>query len=344
MRKKNIVFIVGCAISIALIAYFTRTIEWRKFGQALGGFNWWWLVPGLAAFYYSMYLRAVRWGLLFRPHYDIKGCQALPPLMVGFAFNSILPGRVGEFVRCLHIGKSQKTGVPAALATVVAERILDAVTLFGMLAIAFAVLPKIDPRIEVPIPGRADLRLNAAKLNELIFGLTVLCVALVTGLIVFMFPWVQLMCIRLARRMQFLPPRVRRFIARTIAQFARGFHALKEPAVMARIIFHSIVLWVLVGVSNLAIARGFDLPMNLPQALALVTLIGIFILIPAAPGYWGLYEAGAIFSLTVMQVSSDVSVMFAYAVMIHLVQFLPIVAIGLWLSRKAQVGFKAGSA
>lgn len=339
MSKKNIVFIVGCAISIALIAYFTRAIEWRKFGQALGGFKWWWLVPGLVTFYYSMYLRAVRWGLLFRPHYDIKGWQAFSPLMVGFAFNSILPGRVGEVVRCLHIGKSQKTGVPVALATVVAERILDGVTLLAMLAFSFAILPAIDPNTNVPVPG-SNITLNAAKLTEKIHALIFLCALLVVGLIVFMFPWVQLTCMRLTRRMRFLPVKIRRFIARLVAQFARGFHALKEPGVMARIIFQSVVIWVLVGVSNLAIARGFDLTMRMPQAMALVTLIGIFIMIPAAPGYWGLYEAGVIFSLTVMQVSSDVTIMLAYAVMIHLVQFIPIVIVGMWLSRKAQIGIK----
>ncbi|MCE5229688.1 flippase-like domain-containing protein [bacterium] len=337
--KKNIIFIVGCLISVALIGYFTRAVEWGKFASALGSFKWWWLVPGLAAFYYSMYLRAVRWGLLFKPHYDIKGWQAFAPLMVGFAFNSILPGRVGEVVRCLHIGKSQKTGVPVALATVVAERILDAVTLFGMLAVAFAVLPPIDPNTNVPVPG-STVVLNAKVLEKSIHGLITICIVLVVGLIVFMFPWVQLTCIRITRRLGFMSARIRRAIARIIIKFAGGFHALKQPAVMARIIFHSVVLWVLVGVSNLAIARGFDLPMSLPQALALVTLIGIFITIPAAPGYWGLYEAGAIFTLTVMKISDNVTVMFAYAIMIHLVQYVPIVVIGLWMARKADIGLK----
>lgn len=339
MNKKNLIFIVGCLISLALVAYFMRAVNWPEFGRAVVSFRWLWLLPGLAAFYYSMYLRAVRWGLLFRPHYDIKGWQAMPPIMVGFAFNSILPGRVGEFVRCLHIGKSQKTGVPAALATVVAERILDGVTLLGLLAFSFAVLPPIDPAISIPVPGKKD-PLTGALLNHYINALIVFCAILVVGVIVFMFPWVQLTIVRLTRRMRFIPIRVRRFAARIVAQFARGLHALKQPAVMARIVVYSLVLWVLVGVSNLAIARGFDLPMNLPQAMALVTLIGIFIMIPAAPGYWGLYEAGAIFSLTVMSVSRNQSVMFAYAVMIHLVQYVPIVVIGLYYSRKAQIGLK----
>ncbi|MEN6625070.1 MAG: lysylphosphatidylglycerol synthase transmembrane domain-containing protein [Candidatus Sumerlaeia bacterium] len=335
--KKNIIFVVGCLISVGLIAYFTRMVDWGKFAQALGRFGWWWLVPGLATFYYSMYLRAVRWGLIFRPHHDIKGYQAWPPIMVGFAFNSILPGRVGEVVRCLHISKSQKTGIPAALASVVAERILDAVTLLGMLALSFAILPPIDPSIKVPVPGMKE-PLTSAVLNHSINALIVFCAVLVVGVIVFMFPWVQMLIIRITRRMTFLPARVRRFIAKMIAQFARGFHALKQPGVMVRIVIYSVVIWVLCAVSNMAIARGFDIPLRLPQAMALITLIGIFILIPAAPGYWGLYEAGTIFSLTVMNVSKDLTVMFAYAVMIHLVQYIPIVVIGMYYARKAPVG------
>ena len=331
--RRNLIFLAGILISVGLIAYFTREVDWRDFARDMRAFRPLWLIPAAIAFYVSMYMRAVRWGLLFRPHYDIKGWQAFPPIMVGFAFNSILPGRVGELVRCVHIGRSSRTGFSTAVGTVVAERLLDALTLFAMLAVAFMVLPDIDPATSVDLMGYTA---SAAKLNAAIRGLVIFCIVLVAGVIVFMFPRTQLTLIRLIRRARFLPPRVRGVGPHMLARFAEGLHALSRPRVMALVLFHSIGLWVLIGLSNLAVARGFDLPMNVPQSLALVTLIGIFILIPAAPGYWGLFEAGTIFSLQVMGITSDLSTALAYAITIHLLQFLPIVVIGLafaWRSR-----------
>ena len=84
--------------------------------------------------------------------------------------------------------------------------------------------------------------------------------------------------------------------------------------------------------------------MNLLHGTALVALIGIFIMIPAAPGYWGLYEAGGIFSLVAMGVTQDQSLALAYTLMIHLVQYVPLVAIGLYYAVRSQVRPSAASA
>ena len=71
----------------------------------------------------------------------------------------------------------------------------------------------------------------------------------------------------------------------------------------------------------------------------LVTMIGFAVLIPAAPGYWGLYEAGGVFSLIVLGVvsTSNQSTAFAVTLMTHLVQYIPIVAIGLYFAGRAHI-------
>ena len=124
----------GLAVTAFFLWLSTRNVKAADVGLAFRKFHWIWMLPGLVGFYYSMYLRAVRWGLLFRPHHDLKGYQVFRPLMICFAFNSILPGRVGEFARAWLVGRRKEIGVTTALATVVAERLLDAVTLLGMLA------------------------------------------------------------------------------------------------------------------------------------------------------------------------------------------------------------------
>lgn len=333
-KKHHVILGVGLVVTAVALWYSTRGIEWARFGEAMRGFNLLWLVPGLATFYYSMYLRSVRWGLLFRPHYHLSGARLFRPLMICFGFNSILPGRVGEFARAYMVGKQEKTGVTTALATVLAERIFDGVTLLAMLAIALGFLPPIDPDFSY---AWGKVVLNADRLNMSIAVLIKGCFVLTAGVIVFMIPWTQRTMVTIIRALDFLPEKLRNGLIHMVEQLARGFSALGQVWPLVQIVFYSIVLWLLVGLSNLMIAYGFGLDMNFLQALALVTMIGLFIIIPAAPGYWGLYEAGGIFTLIVLGVTTDKSLALAYTMTIHLVQYVPIVALGLYFAWRAQI-------
>ena len=122
-----------------------------------------------------------------------------------------------------------------------------------------------------------------------------------------------------------------------VLQFAAGFDSLAKPSVLARVVFQSLVLWLLVGASNWVLALGFGLPMNLLHGLALMGIIGVFILIPAAPGYWGLYEAGGIFALIYLGVTTDQSLALAYVLVSHLLQYLPIVVVGLFFAWQSRI-------
>jgi glycosyltransferase 2 family protein len=335
--KQPLFLVVGLVISAGFIWYFSRAIQWRDFVDAFARFRLVWLFPAAVCFFVSVYLRAVRWGLLFRPHHTIGGRQAFPALMIGFALNNVLPsGRVGELVRAVYMGRRFQTGIPTAFATVVAERILDALTLLVLLAVAFALMPPIPPDFEMPeVMG---FYLSADRLNRLIGSLAWISAALSVGVATFMFPRVQLTLIRLARRLRVLPARSRRLLALSVRQFARGFHALAGPATMVRILGYSLAVWLLIAMSFLMIGYGFDrIEMSLIQAVALVALVAIFIMIPAAPGYWGLFEAGCIFSLFVMGITGDISLALAYGLINHVLQFVPIVIVGLYYSWRAQV-------
>lgn len=323
--KKTIMLVIGFAVMIVALWWSTRNVKLQDFIGELKNFQAWWLIPALATFYYSMYLRAVRWGLLFRPHHHFKGYQVFRPLMLCFGFNCVLPGRVGEVARAVVVGK--KTGLPTALATVVAERIIDASTLMGLLAFSLMVLPKVDPAMNVQV---WDYAVSGAQFNKLKAKIVLLSIVLVVGVIVFMIPLTQRILHGVIRRL----PVGERFQAKLhhiLTHFAQGFHALKEPGVMARILVHSVVLWVLIGVSNLMIAKGFNMPMNLAQAEAQMVITAIFITLPATPGYWGLFEAGMIFSSLVLGIvrAEQQSLALAYALVVHIVQYLPIVVMGL---------------
>src|SRR5688500_5714847 len=56
-------------------------------------------------------------------------------MIVGFAVLALLPGRVGDVLRPYLVARQQGLSLPATLATVVMERVLDLVAVLTMLAI-----------------------------------------------------------------------------------------------------------------------------------------------------------------------------------------------------------------
>lgn len=326
--KRYALLFVGVVISAVALYYALKDVTWSEFAAEFKTFNYWWLIPGCIGFYYSMYLRGLRWGLLFRPHYDLKGTKMFRPLMICFAFNSILPGRVGEVVRAIYVGKREGTGFTTAMATVVAERILDGVVLLAMLAGALAYMGVDLSGQEQEIFGA---RVTGEQMAGAINGLVLISAVLALGVLVFMIPATRVAMVWVIDRLPLMPSHIKHHLERMVQGFARGFHAIARPKTFALIMFHSVFLWVLVGLSNMVIGYGFDIDMSMLEAVSLVTLIGIAIALPAAPGYWGLYEAGGVLSLILLGVvgADELDKALAYIVTIHSVQFFPIVVVGL---------------
>jgi len=66
--------------------------------------------------------------------------------------------------------------------------------------------------------------------------------------------------------------------------------------------------------------------LTLFEMTAVLVIICLFIALPSVPGYWGLWEAGGIFAMTLFGVSSKEAAGFTLAN--HAIQTLPIIIIG----------------
>ena len=338
--RQRIVLLVGCVISAGSLYLVFRDVDFGELARAVGSFELVWLIPSGFFFYLSMYLRGARWAVLFRPDYRLSGVRLFRPLMIGFAFNSILPARVGEFVRAIYVGSREGTGFPLAMTTVVAERAIDGVTLLAFLGGALALLPDIDPNTRVAFWG---VELGGETLDFCVRQTTRWSLGLVAAVVIFMIPAVPRGLARLLRSLPYLSAPAAETSAGLVLSAARGLEAIRSLRNLVIVLGYSILVWGLIAVSNLTLAYGFQglEGMTVTHAFAIVALIAVFIIIPAAPGYWGLFEAGVIFGLKVFDIQHDESIGTAYALVLHLLQYVPIVAIGLFFAAQAQVRVRA---
>jgi hypothetical protein len=341
MKQKLVLMVGGLVSGIALYFVF-RNVNFSDLAAALGSFNLVWLLPSLFLFYWSMYLRGARWAWLFEQPNDFNGRNLFRPLMIGFGFNCILPGRVGEPIRAYSASRSGKTTFGSALATIVAERIFDAATLLAFLSISLSLMPEIDPLFEMEFWGVTVTGVQLEeRLNKLILG----SVIIVMGVMVFMIPWVQRFCMAAPYKLPIVPPWLQAMLSGFVRDLSRGLAVVRNPRTLAVTVLYSIAVWGLVALSTQVLAYGFEgMEMTPIEAMAVVALAAVFILIPAAPGYWGLFEAGVLFTLTVYGIETDVSVATAFALVLHLTQYVPILLLGLLFAAQSQIKLGAAPA
>ena len=109
--------------------------------------------------------------------------------------------------------------------------------------------------------------------------------------------------------------------------FASGFALVKHPKNIYICIILSIVIWVLGALSYYIMARGCPgIRLSFLEISATMIIICFFIALPSVPGFWGLWEAGGVFAMSLFGISADAAAGFTLAN--HAVQVFPVIIVG----------------
>jgi uncharacterized membrane protein YbhN (UPF0104 family) len=102
---------------------------------------------------------------------------------------------------------------------------------------------------------------------------------------------------------------------------------LKDPRRFVGVLFWSAVLWLVNAAAFALCFRAFHLPVPAEGALLLQGLIGFGVAIPAAPGFWGVFEYATRLTLQFYGIGATLALAYAFA--FHLAGFIPITLLGL---------------
>lgn len=124
------------AVSGLLMWYAVRGQDLSRIVQTVQEANYWWLLLTMVLSVLGYMSRAYRWKMQLDP--TVKGPKpaywdVYNAMMVGYLANMVLPGRVGEVVRCTLLQRTSKVPVQVSLGTVITERVIDVVVLLGLL-------------------------------------------------------------------------------------------------------------------------------------------------------------------------------------------------------------------
>jgi uncharacterized protein (TIRG00374 family) len=304
--------LIGLALTVVFLVLALSKVDLTAFADELRTVDYRWLIPSAICTLLGYLVRTVRWQLILSGAARAPLRTLFPVLIMGFATNNLLPGRLGEFWRAYLLGRKRGVRKTLALASVFVERVFDGLTLIALLAI-------VSTSIQLPGWSR-EIELIAAFI---FLGATTA---------VFVTLWSPTLALQLMHRLtQPLPAHWSAWGEERAKAFIEGLAPLRKPTVLLGAAGLSAAVWLLEGSSYLLLNRGMNL--GLPSSvelpgigLALVT-INLGIMVPSGPGYVGTQEFFGTSALQVVGANPQAAL--ALVVVSHALQYLLITGLGL---------------
>lgn len=132
-RKTAFSFLLGFTV---LYFLYTR-IDSYKVEHILEKTNWGLLVFGFILFYFSIYLRGIRWQLLLR-NIGVYGDKwsIIEILFISWFTNVIVPAKIGDLYRSYLMKRNYRFSISKIIGSVFAERVFDMLVLFVLFGIS----------------------------------------------------------------------------------------------------------------------------------------------------------------------------------------------------------------
>ncbi len=301
--------LVGVLIGLGCLAILLRQVNLKQSWNALGRLNGPFLLVPLTVFFVNLPLRAWRWQLIFpsSSHPSLGAC--LTVLGIGNMANFLLPGRAGDLARCVLVGRAGSLSESSrTLATLAVEKVLDGLALVGV--VLFSLWALHPPhwvlellRVAILVFGGALVLLGALRYQ--------------TQLLID--------CVRRGFRIVHLSSLEEKFDG-LLTAFADGLSAVSSAGRILTLLLITAAIWITEAGSIWGLAAALGLTVSLKSAIVSSAVLGLSLMIPAAPGGLGTYEllGTEAFKLAGIAASSAL----ALTVVIHAWVFVANVVVG----------------
>lgn len=319
-RKRTLIIILGWVISLVFLYFTFKQIHLNELWTTLTSANYLWVIPNILVVMFAMFYRAYRWQIMLDPIKHINLHDLFASTMVGFMANNVLPLRMGEFVRAYSIGRLGNLSRSASFATIVLERVFDIFTLLLMLALImiFRLLP-LNPEGE--------------HYHNIVYaGYLMLAISIALFVLLLLLKIKSESTLALFKKLlKPFPDKLSHIIIDILEKFANGLSVLGDTKRMLSISIHSILLWLITGISNYFIFMAFgltDLPWTASFVVLIVVTLGITV--PNAPGFLGVYHALVVLALSFYPTEVSEVAARGCAIVMHGAQYIVITGVGIY--------------
>lgn len=298
-----VTLLVTLGFSWVALSNINLSLAWR----ALRNSDLWWIALALVAFALGNFARALRWRSLFAAGRRPPLRTVANAMLVGYLYNNILPARAGEAARVLVLRQRASTSAVEIVGTVLLERIYDVLAILVIFFVAEPWLPHVS-------------WFKAAAIAAIV--LAILIAAAAVSLAVFGDRPLRLLMRPLRRLSLFSGER----LERTIDELTHGLSGLRHPLLALEAFVWTIAAWLLTALCAYIVALAFHLGLPFACGVLVSVAIGLSMILPSPPAAVGVFEGAALIALDAYGVPHSSSL--PYAVVLHLVNFVPFVIVG----------------
>lgn len=309
--KTALKMVAGLLVAAVLLWLFFRGVDLQSLGTALGEARWGWLVVCLGMALLHFLVRAWRWQLLLAPIRRGVSLRALTEaILAGYAVTFLIPARLGELVRPSLLARRERLPLPATLATVGLDRLLDGATLTVFLVAFLLFSPGAANGIPESVAG-------GMRFWGLLIGGGMFAALVVLGVLSANSHWLPAAGTEGGWRSRLLG-----FMHSALA----GMKALHGARPLAGAILGSLAIWLVLAVQAYAGMRAFAIDLPFFSSFGLVAALAVGIALPTPAGAGGYHAAGAAFLQLVYQVGEAQAV--AAILILHLISVVPAIILG----------------
>jgi len=306
---------IGLLISALFLYLAFRRVDFGLMWDALKKANYWYLPPAIFILFFSHYLRVLRWRYLLDPIKRLDTSSLFSSLIIGYGANTVTPAHLGEFLRAYVLSKKREISMGSTFATIVIERMIDVFTLLLLMCLVIFVHPFPDWVV------KSGYVMFAATLGLFL-------------LLIFLKRSSSTAEAFLRVLLKPLPERYENTIKGMTDRFLSGIVPLKRWHDYVTVTILSAAIWACYGLAFYFGLEAFDFIRTYHLAwyasLVLLVITTISVVVPSSPGYVGTFHFLCQISLAMFGVPASPALSFAVA--IHAVNFLPVLAAAILLA------------
>ena len=317
--NRYVKLIIGICISVVGLYYAFIGIDFTQLWTIIKQVDLFYGFLALFIIIFSNVVRTIRWQILAKPIDEISFKPGFSAIMIGYFGNSVLPFRMGEFLRAYILAEKTSLNAPTAFGTIVIERILDFVGLSLLILLAIIAYPAewIDQKIIIGV------------------------VALSIGAFAFLFYFNEIKKLSPFQmdKMKYLNKNPALKIITFFSKIISGAIAIRSTNKVMLILLYTFVIWAMYCLSTYYALMSTGITLKWYQVCILLISTTFAISIPAAPAYVGTYHAAVVYVLTSFFAINQLDAQ-ASAILIHAVGTIPFIIIGAWYFINSSVSIK----
>jgi uncharacterized protein (TIRG00374 family) len=298
-------FLAAVFTSAALWLSFRR-IDARALAEGLRSLRWGWIVAALANILLGVYILGLRWRILLRPRAEVPPGALFRLNVLSQFVNIVMPARLGEVARLFLAARERSIPASFVLGTIGAEKVLDVLVFAGLWMAVPASLAFGRPSPSFPAAAAAFV--VSAALFAVLARRPEPSIRIAGSAIGLIFP---------SRR-----PRAEGWLRNAL----QAIEPLRKPSVLAPLFFWTAALIINQALSNFLVFRAFDLSLPTQAALFVLLAVQAGTVPPSLPGKIGVFEYAVVLALGAYAVPQSAAL--TYAVVLHLVAYLPKIILG----------------